>query len=506
MDEIQYEERDNGFVSFAKLNGIAKQNRIAVLFMIVYNCVLIACYALEVVKGKRTLGYFAVFAILSLLPVVVGVISNKIDEESESTRYKLLVFYMISYSFTIFTTVSPNAFVYGSLIALIMVAYADKKLSAAFGIIMFAVNAIHVAYLAINGKIVAEDLANIEIRIGFTLLFAIFMIIATNTLISINEFKMQHIENEKAKVQAMLEQIMEISGNMINNISMVSDKMGNLEESVNKTKISMEEVTSGTNETSNSVEIQLNKTEEIMEFIRKVESVASRIENDMEEASEEVAVGKEKIDELIAQVKVSDDASEQVATELDKLIGYAGQMQNIISAIDEITTQTSLLSLNASIEAARVGEAGKGFAVVASEISNFAYQTQAATITITELIENITSELDEVVNVVKYMMDNNKLQGLAATETASSFETIASKTDGIKYQSVELAGLVSELATSNEYIVESIQTISSATEEVTAHSNETLECSEENSYIVNEVGEIVNHLQELAVKLNAINE
>jgi len=144
-------------------------------------------------------------------------------------------------------------------------------------------------------------------------------------------------------------------------------------------------------------------------------------------------------------------------------------MQSIIEIIDNITSQTSLLALNASIEAARVGEAGKGFAVVASEITNLADQTQDATVNIADLIENISSELDMVVKVINYLMDNSKLQGIAATETASSFETIASKTTDIQQQTEELSQLVGELASSNEAIVESIQTISAATEEVTAH-------------------------------------
>ena len=147
----------------------------------------------------------------------------------------------------------------------------------------------------------------------------------------------------------------------------------------------------------------------------------------MEDAGTEVAAGKEKIDELIRQVNISDDASKKVSEELAKLMEYNGQMQSIIEIIDNITSQTSLLALNASIEAARVGEAGKGFAVVASEITNLADQTQSATVDIADLIENISSELDMVVKVINYLMDNSKLQGIAATETASSFETMPGK-------------------------------------------------------------------------------
>ena len=106
---------------------------------------------------------------------------------------------------------------------------------------------------------------------------------------------------------------------------------------------------------------------------------------------------------------------------------------------------------------------------------------------------------------VSYLIDNNKLQSIAATETASSFETIASRTQDIHQLTEELTGLVSSLAQSNEAIVDSIQTISAATEEVTAHSSVTLESSEENSSIVVEVGDIVGELQALAERLSALS-
>ena len=81
---------------------------------------------------------------------------------------------------------------------------------------------------------------------------------------------------------------------------------------------------------------------------------------------------------------------EQKLEELNKLNEYTGMMQSIIDVINNITTQTSLLALNASIEAARAGEAGRGFSVVAGEISNLANQTTSATENITELINNVS--------------------------------------------------------------------------------------------------------------------
>lgn len=488
------------------LKGTEKNNAYVLLGYTVYNIVLLLCYLIEVIKGSRTIGYYIIFSALSLIPLIMMHIMYRRNRADENIKRVLAYGYAFFYTFTVFTTTSPVAFVYGVLIGTFIMSYGEIRLSSISAWAMFAFNVADVIYLGATHQITSDELPNVEIRIGFTLLYAIFMVMGTKVMIKNNQDKLDRIAEEKENIQAMLAQIMNISENMIGNIQVVSDKMGVLENSVSKTKISMEEVSNGTNDTAESVQNQLLMTEEIQNFIGKVENVSGEISSDMDEAGNEVQLGKEKINELIEQVKISDMASTRVSEELEKLTAYAGQMQSIVELIDGITSQTSLLSLNASIEAARVGEAGKGFAVVASEISNLADQTQNATVEITELIENIATELEQVVKVINYMMENNKLQSLAATETASSFETIASRTEDIQRQTDELTDLVGQLANSNEAIVDSIQTISAATEEVTAHSSVTLECSEENSTIVDEVGNLVEQLQSLAQKLSELEQ
>ncbi len=489
---------------FAGLKGEAKNNKFTLRGYTIYCIVLLLAYIVEIVKGARSIGYVAIFILLSMIPLAAIYTVYKKDKESKSIKNILMISYAVSYSFTVFTTVTQVAFVYALLISLFIISYCDMKTSKIFAVGFVIINIINIIRMAVQGAITSDDLASVEIIIAFSIIYAIYMVIMTKVMLLNNLEKLSQIEKEKETVSAMLQQIMAISENMIGDIQVVSGHMGTLEDSVSKTKISMEEVTSGTNDTADSVQSQLLMTEDIQRFIEKVEAVSGSIVQDMEDTSEKVSIGKEKIDELIRQVSVSDEASMKVSKELDELAAYTSQMQEIISMIENITTQTSLLALNASIEAARVGEAGKGFAVVATEISNLAEQTKDATVHITTLINNISKELREVVEVVGSLMDNNKLQSVAATQTASSFETIAKRTEDIQEQTAQLSGLVTQLANSNEAIMESIQTISAATEEVTAHSHETLESSEENSTIVTEVGDIVSDLQGLAERLNAL--
>ena len=281
----------------------------------------------------------------------------------------------------------------------------------------------------------------------------------------------------------------------------MADKMKVLEGSSTKTKSSMEEVAQGTGETVESIQLQMEKTEQIQNTIKRVQYSSDTIHQNMDETQRELAQSQRNINDLIEQVQISNEANADVSRELEELYTYTNQMQSIVQMINDVTEQTSLLALNASIEAARAGEAGKGFAVVASEISALATQTQQATVNITNLINNISTELSQVVEVIHQMMKNVEVQNQATGNTARSFEQIAVCIEKVGNESRSLAHLVVELSDANSEIIRGIETISAATEEVTAHSSETLEASEENNNITNEVSGIVDQLHTLAQDL-----
>jgi methyl-accepting chemotaxis protein len=180
-------------------------------------------------------------------------------------------------------------------------------------------------------------------------------------------------------------------------------------------------------------------------------------------------------------------------------------MQDIVSIITGVASQTSLLSLNASIEAARAGEAGRGFAVVASEISKLAGQTSKATDNITELIDDVSDKLDGVIKSINKLMDSNKEQNECAEDAASSFKKITAVTSEVNNKAVQLEEVVKQLADADAAIVESIQTISAISEEVSAHSSENLGASERNKDIADRVGKHIDNLKIDADKLREVN-
>lgn len=470
------------------------------------DAVLLLSYLVEVFKGSRTLGYYAVFAVLALAPLIACIVIYHKNPEAGSIQHIVGVGYGIFYTFILFTTTSMLAFSFVIPLFLIVTLYCDTRHMAIIGACCAVVNIANVIYVAVTRGISSETMPDYEIRIFLILLVVAYACMVTKVLKKNSDDRIAQINREKDNATGLLNRVMAVSNEMAEIVAGVNNKMGTLQSSVTQTKTSMEEVTSGTGETAESIQNQLVKTEEIQRFIQSVEVAVSAIQDDMKKAQAEVNQGSEKINTLIHKVQESDAVSEQVSTELGKLNEYTEQMQSIVGIITGITSQTSMLALNASIEAARAGEAGRGFAVVASEISGLAKQTQDATTHITELIQNVSAELETVVKVIGTMLESNRVQGTAANETAEIFRTIEEKTKNVSTQSGELAYTVTALAQSNSVIVDNIQTISAITEEVTAHSNETLICSEENSQITEEVTALTDRLYQMSSELVAETE
>ena len=339
MDERNDAFPMNAYVrkKYANLDDNARNNALTIIGYLIYAIVILGCYFVEVIKGSRTIGYYAIVFALTVLPLGVMYYFYRMDHSGEIIRYILSYGYLPSYLLIIFTTNYLMPFIYGVVLALLIMIYADTNLCRNYVIILVMVNIVSVIVEGLTGNITSDNLPDYEIRVGFVLVYAVFLVLATAAMKKNNNSKMEHIASEKDSATKMLTNIMEISENMIGDVEVVSEKMRVLSDSVAKTKVSMEEVSNGTIDTAQSVQKQLSMTEEIQNVVEQVVGVSGVIEDDMEAATMEVAVGKGKIDELIGQVHISDQASGQVSKELGCLTDYASKMQSIVELIDGIT-------------------------------------------------------------------------------------------------------------------------------------------------------------------------
>jgi len=141
---------------------------------------------------------------------------------------------------------------------------------------------------------------------------------------------------------------------------------------------------------------------QVSELVGIVKNMEASMENNAVAAGESVEIaaragttlqaGNEKMQELKEAISEISKCSEQIGT--------------IISDIEDIASQTNLLSLNAAIEAARAGEAGKGFAVVAEQVKNLAEESAKAAGRTTKLIETTIEAVDKGISIANETASN----------------------------------------------------------------------------------------------------
>lgn len=486
-----------------ELSEKAYVNKVSTICYTIISLILTVAYLLEFVKDARGVGYTVAMALICLLPVIVMWTLYKKNKETSVIKYVMAVCYPLFYIFAMITATSELTYTYIFPMLVVMMLFSDVKYS--IGICVAAVidNIIDIIYRAVTSGYSGEQIATLEIRIASVLLVCIFMILSTRCLNKLNQHKLAQVNEEKEKADKTLADTLELTGKITVGIGEVTDKMMTLGESVNVIQDSMKEVLEGSNETSESVQKQLERTEEIQKYIVEVKDAATEINGEMQAALEEINTGKTYIDTMASQVEKSTEANDVVMTQMEQLNVHTEQMNSIIVMITDIANKTGLLALNASIEAARAGEAGRGFSVVADEVSALANQTKTATVNITELIANIIEELSAVSGAVNQVTECNQSYAVSAKEVSESFGKIAERTGVIGKQTAEMDESIQALESANADIIHSIQTISAITEEVTAHSGETYNACEENGLMVNDVANIVDELNEAAMKFES---
>ncbi len=487
----------------AAMSETAIANKITVITLTVICSIISAAYFLEVIKKTRTLGYIIATVILAMVPVLISWIIYKKNNASVPLKYVIVIGYTILYTFLIFTATNDLVFTYLILMLIIVVLYNDKKIISLMGWIGVA----EVIIAAVIKLVKAEDpkalTATIEIQILLMILVVTFLLAVSSGTKRFEEIRMARLILEQNKANEMTERILAVSGNMTNTVEKVAVHMEELRESVDRTVASMQEVSSGTAESAEAVQRQLIKTEEIQKHVSDVEDAARIIGDNVKTTGDAVAEGRDHIREMNNYTAQVDKAGKEVAAVLEVFKETASKMNTITDLITNVASETSLLALNASIEAARAGDAGRGFAVVASEISGLAKQTTDATENIVKMIENITAQVDTMVNTIDRLISTGVEESRCAEETAKSFNTIAENVSVISKHSNQLGDVVSQLAAANKEIVDSIQTISAITEEVTAHAAETTTISEQNSTIVADINDMVEQLNNDAKELKA---
>ncbi len=307
-----------------------------------------------------------------------------------------------------------------------------------------------------------------------------------NLAVDIRTFSQDELGQLTADFNIMVSRMKELISTVSQSIGRVNTSAHELTFIAEQTTATGEEMTSGINEIAVGASEQASLTEatsrETMALSDTIEKVNVRNKKMTSLSSEAEIVlrgGMDKVKKLQDHNLQTTEANQLVVQHIEGLAEQMFTISTIVQTINEVSEQTKLLALNASIEAARAGDSGKGFAVVATEIRKLSTMTYESTERINTTIARLKAEVSQTLQVMNQTEVIISEQSLIVQESGTVFESIMDMLKEIISSIQEMDGDIGQMNVSREQVISSIIKISdvardaaSATEEISSASND----------------------------------
>lgn len=284
------------------------------------------------------------------------------------------------------------------------------------------------------------------------------------------------IQNTKKLVEkvSIATKQLEASSNEVREASgVISDYSMDITQAIN-------EINEGMSRQSEHAQECVERTDTLSNEMQEVSRVVEDVEKLAGETEEMIAKGMDIVHVLGQRAKETTEVTARVGGSIEELQAETALINKFVETITDITEQTNLLSLNASIEAARAGTAGRGFAVVAEEIRKLADDSANAAGEIQSNVEHISAQTRNSVENAR------RAESMVALQTESVEEVV----EVFREMNRRLTGLVTGL----KAIVES-------TEKADRERSDTLEAVKNISAIIEETADSAKVVQDVTMKL-----
>ena len=311
------------------------------------------------------------------------------------------------------------------------------------------------------------------------------------------------LNDAQTQMVGLISNIKNISMDLENAVTEFSDNFSRMDESIQNVSIAINEIAENINQQAESTATASDNVERMAEGIEEAAHEITALEGNSEIMADRSAKSMDSFKQLI-------DINEKTKVDIDSMYTQTENNNEAVNRIREaagligdIAEQTNLLSLNASIEAARAGEAGKGFSVVAEEIGKLAQQSDDTVGQITNIIEELTVNSENSMNIMKAMSEASDIQVNVIQQTREMFMELKNASDACTASVKTISERMDNLNAQRESITDTIVTLNNIATDNASSTQETSAMSSELGSAVTQASELV---QSLANDMNVLTE
>ena len=280
----------------------------------------------------------------------------------------------------------------------------------------------------------------------------------------------QDMDNTMTTIKNLIAEMATFGHNVSDSAYKVSEASTDILSSINEVSSTVNVMSQGVGEQAKDTEKSFLQMTDFAAQIGEAYTDTTNVGNVANNTQQIISNGKNIVDNLIDQVTATSEITNVIIKDIEELERHSKSIGSVVGTINDIASTTNLLSLNASIEAARAGDAGRGFAVVADQIRNLAEQSVESVKSIEKIIQNIQQKTQVTV------ASANRAEQLLGSQTEALNNTVKvfQDVDGHMIELLEkmnhITNNMGTITVSKDEVLDAIKNIAAVTEETLASS------------------------------------